>query len=158
VPDGQAGHEKTITGLLPAMAGANTLYGSGMLELGMTFSLEQLVIDNDIITMIKKAMEGVEVNEETLAIDAIKYIGIGNDFIGHPSTMENIDLPSDPMIINRDMLGDWERAGKKSIADVAHEIVVDVLANHKVEPIPADKLKVMEAIVKKADEAFAKGA
>ena len=96
MPDGQAGHEKTITGLLPAMAGANTLYGSGMLELGMTFSLEQLVIDNDIITMIKKAMEGVEVNEETLAIDAIKYIGIGNDFIGHPPPWRTSTCPPIP--------------------------------------------------------------
>ena len=50
-----------------------------MLELGMTFSLEQLVIDNDIISMIKKAMEGVVVDDETLAIDAIKYIGVGNE-------------------------------------------------------------------------------
>ncbi len=43
-----------MTCLLPALAGANTLYGAGMLELGMTFSMEQLVIDNDIIKMTKK--------------------------------------------------------------------------------------------------------
>lgn len=147
-----------MTALLPALAGANTLYGSGMLELGMTFSFEQLVIDNDIITMVKKAMEGVPVNEETLAVEAIKFIGVGNDFIGHPSTMENIDLPSDPMVINRDMLGDWEKAGKKDLATVAHEVVEDVLKNHVVIQIPEDKLKEMEKVVKKADAAFAKGA
>ncbi len=44
-----------MTTLFPALAGANTLYGAGMLELGMTFSMEQLVIDNDIIKMTKKA-------------------------------------------------------------------------------------------------------
>jgi trimethylamine--corrinoid protein Co-methyltransferase len=147
-----------MTALLPALAGANTLYGSGMLELGMTFSFEQLVIDNDIITMVKKAMEGVPVNEETLAVEAIKFIGVGNDFIGHPSTMENIDLPSDPTVINRDMLGDWEKAGKKDLATVAHEVVEDVLKNHVVIQIPEDKLKEMEKVVKKADAAFAKGA
>ncbi len=129
-----------------------------MLELGMTFSLEQLVIDNDIISMIKKAMEGVVVDDETLAIDAIKYIGVGNDFIGHPSTMDNIDVPSDPMIINRDMLGDWERAGKKDLATVAHEVVEDVLKNHKVAEIPADRMSAMEKAVNAADEAFKKGA
>jgi trimethylamine--corrinoid protein Co-methyltransferase len=147
-----------MTALLPALAGANTLYGAGMLELGMTFSFEQLIIDDDIIAMVKKAMEGVPVSEETLAVEAIKSIGVGNDFIGHPSTMDNIDLPSDPKVINRDMLGDWEKAGKKDLAAAAHEIVEDVLKNHVVLPIPADRLKEMEKVVKKADEAFAKGA
>lgn len=147
-----------MTGILPAFSGANTIYGAGMLELGMTFSFEQLVIDNDIIAMIKKAMEGIPVDDDTLAIEAIKYIGVGNDFIGHPSTMDNIEVPSDPMIINRDMLGDWERAGKKDLASVAHEIVEDVLKNHKVAEIPADILKEMEKAVNAADEAFKKGA
>jgi trimethylamine--corrinoid protein Co-methyltransferase len=156
VPDSQAAHEKTITSLLPALAGANTIYGSGMLELGVTFSMEQLVIDNDIIAMEKKAMEGVPISEETLAIDAIKEIGVGNDFIGHPSTMDNIDLASDPLIFDRFMIGDWKAAGSKSAVDVAHDIVVDVMKNHVVEPIPADKLKNMEAIVNKADAAFLK--
>ena len=65
----QTGHEKTITTLLPPLAGANTIYGAGMLELGMTFSMEQLVIDNDIISMIKKVMQGIPVNEETLGVE-----------------------------------------------------------------------------------------
>ena len=75
-----------------------------MLELGMTFSFEQLIIDNDIISMVKKVMQGVEVNEDTLAVEAIKFVGIGNDFIGHPTTMDNIDIQSDPKVMNRDML------------------------------------------------------
>lgn len=124
----------------------------------MTFSFEQLIIDNDIIAMVKKVMQGVDVNEDTLAVEAIKFVGVGNDFIGHPSTMDNIDIQSDPKVLNRDMLGDWERAGKKDLAAVAHEIVVDVLKNHVVAPIPADVLKEMEKIVTKADEAFKKGA
>jgi trimethylamine--corrinoid protein Co-methyltransferase len=138
------------------LAGANTIYGAGVLELGQTFSMEQLVIDNDIIEMEKKAMEGVVVNDETLAVDAIKEIGVGNDFLAHPSTMENIDLASDPMIFDRYMLGEWTSNGAKSAVDVAHEIVVDVMKNHVVKPIPEDRLKVMKEIVQKADDAFKK--
>lgn len=125
-----------------------------MLELGVTFSLEQLVIDNDIIAMEQKAMEGIVVNDETLAVPVIKEIGVGNDFIGHPTTMANIELASDPLIFNRYMIGDWKASGSKSAVDVAHDVVMDVLKNHKVEPIPEDKAKAMEAVVKKADEAF----
>jgi len=128
-----------------------------MLELGVTFSLEQLVIDNDIIAMERKAMEGVVVTDETLAVPAIKEIGVGNDFIGHPSTMNNIELASDPLIFDRYMIGDWKAAGSKASVDVAHDIVVDVMKHHKVAPIPADKAKAMEAVVTKADKAFLAG-
>jgi trimethylamine--corrinoid protein Co-methyltransferase len=138
------------------MSGANSIYGSGMLELGQTFSLEQLVIDNEIINMERKAMEGVVVTDETLAVPVIKEIGVGRDFIGHPSTMDNIDLASDPALFDRNMLGDWKASGSKACVDVAHEVVVDVLKNHVVAPIPEDRLKAMHAIVKKADDAFNK--
>lgn len=154
MPDEQAAHEKTITSLGAALAGVNMIYGCGMLELGQTFSLEQMVIDNDIIMMERKFMEGVVVNDETLAIDAIKEIGVGNDFIAHPSTMEQIDLASDPKVFDRRMLGEWTADGKKDVVDVAHEIVVDILANHDVKELDADVDAEWQAICKKADQAY----
>lgn len=154
MPDSQAAHEKTITSLFPALAGANSIYGSGMLELGQTFSMEQLVIDNDIVAMNYKAMEGVPVSDRTLAVDAIKQVGVGNDFLGHETTMENFESASSPAVFDRTMLGEWKANGSKTAAERAHEIVVDVMANHVVKPIDADRLAAMEAIVKQADEAF----
>jgi trimethylamine--corrinoid protein Co-methyltransferase len=132
------------------------IYGGGMLELGQTYSLEQQVIDNDIIMMERKFMEGVPVTDETLAVDAIKFIGIGNDFIAHPSTMEQIDLASDPEIFDRTMLGEWRANGKKDAVDRAHDKVVDILANHIVTPVPDDVMAAWEKIVKEADEVFLK--
>ena len=48
-----------MTSLLPALAGANLIYGMGMLELGVTFSFAQLVIDNEIARMCKRVVQGV---------------------------------------------------------------------------------------------------
>jgi len=143
-----------MTSFLPAMAGANMIYGAGMLELGQTFSLEQLVIDNEIINMERRAMEGIPVNDETLAVDVIKEIGVGKDFIGHPTTMNNMDLVSAPTVFNRDMIGDWRAQGSKDATAVAHDIVVDVLKNWKVAPLDAEVDKKMLAIVQKADDDF----
>jgi trimethylamine--corrinoid protein Co-methyltransferase len=128
-----------------------------MLELGMTFSMEQLVIDNDIAAMTKKVMQGVPVNQETLGVESIQKVGIGNNFLSHKTTRQNIGLPSDPSVFDRDMIGDWTRNGSKDAATVAHERVVQVLRDHVVPPIDADLLKEMRAIVEKADRAF-KGA
>ncbi len=136
------------------MAGVNTIYGAGMLELGQTFSFEQLVLDNDIIEMIKKVMEGVPVTEETLAVDAIKEVGVGGDFLGHMTTMEHFEDASSPAMFDRAMLGEWRSNGSKSAVERAHDTVEYVLANHVVKPIPEDRLAAMKAIVDKADEAF----
>lgn len=125
-----------------------------MLELGQTFSMEQLVIDNEIIAMNFKAMEGVPVTDATLAVEAIKEVGVGNDFLGHMTTMENFEACSDPKVFDRTMLGEWKMNGSKSAVERAHDIVVDVMANHTVKPIDADRLAAMEAIMKQADEAF----
>ena len=138
------------------MSGANAVYGSGMLELGMTFSMEQLVIDNEMIGMFKKIMEGVVINDETISVEAIKEVGAANDFIGHHNTIDNMNIQSKPTIFNRDMLGDWRRAGGKNVVEVAHEVVEDVMKNYKVLPIPDDILKAMEAVVREADKEFMK--
>jgi trimethylamine--corrinoid protein Co-methyltransferase len=125
-----------------------------MLELGMTFSMEQLVIDNDIIAMLKKAMEGIVVTEETLGVDQIKKVGIGNNFLALKKTRELVNLPSSPKLIDRKMFGDWAAAGSKDIAERANAVVVDVMKNYEVPAIDSDILKAMKAIVDKADKDF----
>lgn len=141
-----------MTTLLPALAGCNSLYGAGMLELGMTFSLEQLVFDNDIIEMTKSAMRGIPVDELTLGVESIQKVGVGKNFLAHKQTREYIDRVSDPKLINRDMFGDWKAAGSKDIATAAHEKVVDIMKNHEVAPIDADIMKDMKAVMDRADE------
>ena len=123
----------------------------------MTFSMEQLVIDNDIFSMVKKAMQGIPVSEETLAVESIQKVGIGNNFLALKQTRQLVNYPSSPMLFDRLMYGDWAKAGSKDIVAVAHEKVVDVLKNHEVKPIDADILKEMQAIVDKADRAFREG-
>ena len=125
-----------------------------MLELGMTFSMEQLVIDNDIIQMVKKVMEGIPVSEETLDIESIQKVGVGNNFLALKKTMKLVDYPSSPMLIDRRMFGDWAHAGSKDLATVAHEKVVDILKNHVVPELDAEVLANMQAVVDRADKAF----
>jgi trimethylamine--corrinoid protein Co-methyltransferase len=140
--------------MMGALSGASTVYGAGVLELGMTFSMEQLIIDNDIISMVKKIMEGISVTDETMGVDQIKKVGIGNNFLALKKTRELIDLPSSPKIFDRRMFGDWFSDGAKDAATRAHETFVDVMKNHQVPPVDKDILAAMKAIVDKADKDF----
>ena len=88
--DAQSGHEKTITGILPALAGANVIYGLGMLEMGITFDLAQLVIDDDIAKRTKRILAGIALDEETLAVELIKEIGPGGQYLGNQHTLAHM--------------------------------------------------------------------
>ena len=88
--DAQAAHEKTITTILPALAGANLIYGAGMIEGGMTWSHEQLLIDDDIIRMCKHAIQGIEVTDETKAVDIVKEAHTIKNFLRERHTVEHM--------------------------------------------------------------------
>lgn len=130
------------------MAGANLIYGLGMLELGIAFSYEQLVIDNEIAGMIKRVVQGIEVNDETLAVDVITQVGAGGDFLSQEHTMRHMrDVQSQARLINRRMRGAWIEAGSKDLTGVAHDQVTSLLASHKPEPLPPGVARELREIV-----------
>ncbi|NIR87471.1 [trimethylamine--corrinoid protein] Co-methyltransferase, partial [Candidatus Bathyarchaeota archaeon] len=76
--DPQAAHEKTITTLIPAMVTkGKSMYGMGMLDSGMSMSLEQYVIDNEIVAAVRHSLKGIEVTDETIDLDTIMKVGPG---------------------------------------------------------------------------------
>lgn len=153
MPDAQAGHEKTLTGMCAAMAGTNLIYGAGMLDSGLIFSYAQLVIDNDIFKMIRKVMQGMQVDDENLAVDIIKSVGPGGDFLLQDHTMKYMrTLPSAPKLIERNNRENWLAAGGKNLAERAAEKAADVLANHQPMALSTEEKSALRAIVEESEE------
>ena len=142
----QAGHEKTLNGLLPLLSGATTVYGSGMLDLGMAFSLEQLIIDDDLIDMMHYTLKGIAVDQESLSYEAIKNVGIGGDYFADPSTLTLFGTQSDPVLLDRYMLDEWTSNGAKDVPQQAHERLLEITKEHEVVPVERDALKTIQAI------------
>jgi len=142
-----------MTSILPALAGASNIYGAGMLELGMSFSLEQLVIDDVINGLNYYPYNGIEVTEKTLDVASIKRVGIGKDFLGQMETMHNMNILSHPPFIDREMFDTWRRAGRKSLTDVAHDRVVDILKNiPQKTPLSSFQRAEMDRVIKESDK------
>jgi trimethylamine--corrinoid protein Co-methyltransferase len=141
-----------MTGMLPALAGANVIYGSGMLEMGITFDLAQLVIDNEIAGMIKYALNGITVNDETLSVDVIKEMGIGKDYLAHETTFKHMKSQSQSDLIDRRMREDWEASGSTDIKQRAGEKVIHILENHEPAPLPDDVRAGVRSIVIDAEK------
>jgi len=91
VADAQSGHEKTITSLLPALAGANLIYGLGMLESGVTIDYAQLVMDAEFARMVKYCVPGIPVTDATLSVDGGEVVAlIGRNGAGKTSLLRAV--------------------------------------------------------------------
>ncbi len=145
------GHEKTLTGLIAALAGANLIYGPGMLESGITFDIAQLVLDNEFAKMIKHTVRGFGVNKESLAVDVIKEIGPAKNFLAHTHTLRHMRSQSQPELIDRKGIEDWKAAGGTDIYQRAAEKVKSILENHKPEPLMEDVSTKIRSIIKETE-------
>jgi trimethylamine--corrinoid protein Co-methyltransferase len=133
------------------LAGANLIYGLGMIEMGMTIDYGQMVMDNEFARMIKYLVQGIPVNDETLAVDVIKEIGVGKDFLSHGSTYKHMRTQSQPKLIDRRMREDWQTAGATDIYQRALEEARYILENHKPDPLPDDVPAAIRSLVEEAE-------
>ncbi len=74
-PDQRSSWEKMLTCLAAAMSGADLVINAGMFSTGMNQSLAQLVMDNEIIEVVKSFVKGIDVNEDRLSVSLIQNIG-----------------------------------------------------------------------------------
>jgi trimethylamine--corrinoid protein Co-methyltransferase len=157
VVDAQSGHEKTLTGLMPALAGANLIYGLGMIESGMTFDFGQLVMDDEFAAMIKLCVGGIPVSDETLAIDVIGEVGPFGDFLSHDHTMAHMREQSQPGLIDRRVREDWTASGSTTLHDRALEKARQILATHVPDPLPDGVADELKAIIRDAERELGVG-
>ncbi len=134
------------------MAGANLIYGMGMLESGQTWSHEQLVIDNDIVTMIKRAIQGIDITDDTMAVDLVKQAHEIKDFLHQKHTIQYMREQSKPKLMDRHTRGAWEAKGGKDLTQVAREEARRLIKTHQPEPLSDDVKKTLREIVASAEK------
>jgi len=155
--DEQTAFEKGLNGILPALAGANMLSGAGCIEGGITASYEQLVIDDEIFGMIFRAVKGIEVDEERLAIDVIgKVAREASNFLQQMHTIKHFRQEYYlPKLSDRTSRSRWQKMGSKKIVEVAREKARKILAEHQPLPLDKDVVKKIEKILKRANNTLA---
>ncbi len=155
IVDVQAGYESAL-GLVPTLlAGANRVI-CGALEYHYAACYEMLVIHDEIFGMAKRIADGIEVNEETMAVPLIKKIATlastraGGHYMAEKHTLKHMHRERYiPKVSDKTSRDAWERAGSKDLRQVARERVKEILAKHVPEPPPPDMLKELE---RKAEE------
>ncbi|KUK37125.1 MAG: hypothetical protein PWQ99_573 [Clostridia bacterium] len=140
---------------MAALGGANLIYGLGMLELGVTFDFAQMVIDNEIARMINRVLQGIPVNDDTLAVDLIKEVGSSGEFVTKEHTFKNFRKEqSQSKLIDRRMRDAWLEKGGKDLTARAYEEAIHILETHKPEPLPPGVPEKIREIVEEAEEEY----
>jgi trimethylamine--corrinoid protein Co-methyltransferase len=134
VPDGQAGAEKALNHALVGNAGANMIYESaGMHASLLGFSLESLVIDNDIIGATQRTIKGIEVNDERLSFETIKDVCLNGPghFLGSDQTLQLMQTEYlYPGVGDRKSPNEWKEQGALDVTQRAMAKVEEILGHH----------------------------
>ena len=134
LPDNQAGFEKGLTMGLAALSGGGFVYESaGMLASLLGCSFEAMVIDDDMLSSIRRIARGIEVSDDALSVDVIAEVVNGpGHFLGTQQTMELMESEFVyPRHADRSSPDDWIDAGSKDIWERARVKAKEILNTHR---------------------------
>jgi trimethylamine--corrinoid protein Co-methyltransferase len=148
--DQQAAAEAALTLLAESLVGGNLIHDLGYLESGLTFSLAQLVICEEIIGWIKAFVKGVEVSDETLALEVIAQTGPEGHYLNKDHTRRHCRELWYPRLFDHHDHKVWKDQGGKTLGQRAAERVDEILKEHQPEPLPDDVRVALRKIVQRA--------
>jgi trimethylamine--corrinoid protein Co-methyltransferase len=154
VPDAQVGYETGILNLFSALSGSDIVIEctSASLEDTVTSFPEQAVVGNEICSFINRILQGIEVNTDTMAVDVIREIGPGGEYLTHSHTLKHFKSENlDAQMGNRMARDKWEKRGSMDIQAKAREKLKRILATHQPKPLDPEVQRKLQQIVDEAE-------
>ncbi len=133
------------------MAGANLIYGLGMLESGVTIDYAQLVMDAEFARMVKYCVPGIPVTDATLSVDVIAEVGPFSDFLAHQDTFNGMRTQSGSRLIDRRVREEWAADGSSTLYDRALMEARHILETHRPAPLPDSVAAELKSIIADAE-------
>lgn len=148
VVDAQAAADAQFAVLVALLAKTNLNHDVGYLESGLTGSPEMMVLTNEIISMTRRFVEGVRVDDEALAVEVIREVGPGGEFLSHDHTMAHWRELWLPQLFDRQRLGPWQDQGSNDVNVRTRELTIALIEEHRVDPLPSPVENEIERILK----------
>ncbi|MBD3232290.1 MAG: hypothetical protein GF315_01055 [candidate division Zixibacteria bacterium] len=153
--DAQAGLETSMGATLAALSGINSISGPGMLDFESCFSLEKLVVDNEICGMIQRMVQGIEPKEDFPCLPHFEEMMKEQHLLIYDHTRKylksEIHFPGN--VINRANKARWEEEGSLTLRERAHKEVERIIEGYEApelsEEIIMELRNLMETEAKK---------
>jgi trimethylamine--corrinoid protein Co-methyltransferase len=148
--DEQAVMEAALSLYAATLNGGNLVHDVGYLESGLMGSLEMVVICDEIISWLKASMQGLEISEETLALDVIHEHALQGSFLESEHTLRHVREEWQSRLVNRQNHEQWLASGGTSMRERARATIDEILGSEPTRVLPEDTLKTINDIAKKA--------
>lgn len=150
-PGPQASAEKTASGLVAALAGADIVNGLGLLDSSQMLSLEQMVLDDEAFRAIRRVAQGFETDAARLMTELVAEVGPGGNFLGKRATLAYLKAGEhfEARLGQRGSWDAWARRGRSEL-ELARERVDKLLAEHVVTPLPPETERAVAEVLEHA--------
>jgi trimethylamine:corrinoid methyltransferase-like protein len=145
-PDWQAGQQGAFASMTTTASGAGVTGGAGLLGAATAWSPQQLVMDTEVFSWNATIAAGIDVQQETMAVDTIKQVGIGGNYLGQRHTRRHMKDVWRPRLLDRSMWDVWIASGKEDAYEKATALAGHLLAEHACVPLGAEARGVIERI------------
>jgi len=153
VPDWQAGVDNSLSAFMAVSTLSDMLLGAGLLHGSRILSYEMLVMDTEIWSLMHAMFQGIEVNQETLALDAIRAVGPTGSFLSQRHTRQHMRERWTPALMDRRPYEAWE-AQPDGSRQWARQKAQQILKEHHPEPLEprlqAELRKIIEGVERDA--------
>ncbi len=148
--DGQATAEAALSLYVASSAGSNLIHDIGYMEMGMTASLELLVMADELISGFKKIFTEISMDDQSFDLDMIDRVGPGGHFLTEKHTLDHVRRIWHPELFDRDSFAGWEEDGLQTLETKLNQKLQWILENHQTEPLAPTVKKEVEEIIERA--------
>ena len=152
-PNWQAGIENSLSTFMSSIVMSDMLLGLGFLHGSRIWSFAEMMLDAEIFSIIHKMMQGITVNDETLALDAIAAVGPGGNFLSQKHTRNHMRDLFLPQFMDRRPYTEWETK-KDDARDWALNKARKLLAEHQPDPLDEKLAAELERIIETEEKAL----
>ena len=145
-PNWQAGLENSLSTFMASIVVSDMLLGVGFLHGSRIWSFEQMLMDCEIYEIVRRTLAGIEVNDETLALDTIKAVGPGGNFLSQKHTRAHMREIFVPEYLDRRPYNVWEEK-KDGPRDWAREKARKLVETHQPDPLDPAIAREFERII-----------
>jgi len=154
--DAQAGMEAGITLVCGALAGADIFGHLGICGVDQASSLDMLVMQHELIGFVERMMRGIRIDDEAIALDVAKEVGVGGTFMDQEHTVRHFrEELWFPRLLDRQFYDAWAQGGQVTMAERCRQEKERILADHQAEPLPDDVEKEVRRVTQAARDHLA---
>lgn len=147
VIDQQAAMENTFTIFAALLAGVNIAHDIGYVEGALGYSIEALVMNDEIISMLRYFMTGVDLNAETIPLDVIDRVGPEGNYMAEEHTLRHFRDDWVPKLLDKDTFERWKDNGSLTMGDRIRQKAQDIVSNHQPRPLTESICREVDRII-----------